>query len=299
MKLIAGTRGSELAKRQTALVITELKLKYPAIDIETKIIKTKGDKILNSPLSKIKGKGLFTKELEMALLSGEIDFAVHSLKDLPVDLPQGLDCSVYLKRDKPNDVLISKNGKTLKDIPKNGQIATGSLRRALQLKRIRPDIKTIDIRGNINTRLEKFKNSDWDGIVFAYAGLARLDMESEISQILPFEIMLPAVAQGIIAVEVRTSSKASEYLKELTHLETSILGRAERTFLSAMGGGCQIPLACSSSLLKDTLTLTGLYMPDNGNFFISELISGNKENPEGLGKLLAQKILTKYKELKK
>ncbi|MCC6932221.1 MAG: hydroxymethylbilane synthase [Deltaproteobacteria bacterium] len=294
-RIVAGTRGSELAQIQTDLVIAELTRVYPDLEVEKRVIKTKGDKILDVPLAKIGDKGLFTKELENALFSGEIDFAVHSLKDLPVELPQGLKTTACIKREKPNDIVVLKHAKRLADLPDNAVIATGSLRRALQLKKIKPQIQIAEIRGNINTRLEKLANANWDGMVLAYCALSRLGKENLITELLPYEVMLPAVAQGIIAVESRDDSKSIELFSRINDKETESCGILERAFLFGLGGGCRVPMACNAYVEGSELHATGLYMPNDGEQYILETISGNMVDAYELGIQLAKQALSKVK----
>ena len=263
--------------------------------IETRIIKTKGDRILHMPLAKIGGKGLFTKELEVSLANREIDFAVHSLKDLPVELPEGLTIGAYLERDLPNDVLISKGNLSLDDIPQQGTIATGSLRRKFQLLRYRRDLNVADIRGNIETRLRKLEENDWDGLILAHAALKRLDKTDLISDVIPQEIMYPAVGQGIVAVECRDEAAMHEIFSAVNHHESAVCARAERAFLQGIGGGCQVPLGVISTIQERQLTLSGIYMPQEDNI-IQERVAESVASPEQIGQKLAERILNRVKK---
>ncbi|MCP4404859.1 MAG: hydroxymethylbilane synthase [bacterium] len=289
-KLIAGTRGSNLARTQTQTVIDLLRKTSPKLEIETRIVKTKGDHIQDTPLIQIGGKGLFTKELEVSLAKREIDFAVHSLKDLPVELPPGLTLGAYLTRDLPNDVLVSKGNLALDDIPHQGTIATGSLRRKFQLLRYRSDLQIVDIRGNIETRLQKLKNNNWDGLILAHAALKRLEKTEIISDLISQEIMYPAVAQGIVAVECRDETAMHDIFRPINHGNTAIYAIAERAFLQDIGGGCQVPLGVISDIQGEQLTLSGIYMPQEDNI-IQERVVGDARSPEQTGRELAEKIL--------
>lgn len=299
-KLIAGTRGSVLARIQTKTACTQLKENIPTIEIETKVIKTKGDKILDTPLAKIDGKGLFTKELENVLLSGKIHFAVHSLKDLPVELPKGLTIGAYLKRANHNDVLISKDGLGLgfDAIPENGTIATGSLRRALQIKKLRPDLKTHDIRGNITTRITKFYDSNWDGLIVAGAALARMDITDLSASEIEDDSMLSAVGQGIIAIECKDDPEILKHIRTVNHTDTELSAIAERAYLEGLGGGCQVPMACHASIEGSKIRLKGLYMPEDGKYFIKNTYLGYLDDARGLGLKLAEYMLSEYEKLR-
>ncbi len=228
--------------------------------------------------------------MEVSLAKREIDFAVHSLKDLPVDLPPGLTLGAYLTRDLPNDVLVSKGNLALDDIPHQGTIATGSLRRKFQLLRYRSDLQIVDIRGNIETRLQKLKNNHWDGLILAHAALKRLEKTEIISDLISQEIMYPAVGQGIVAVECRDETAMHDIFSPINHGSTAIYAIAERAFLQGIGGGCQIPLGVISDIQGEQLTLSGIYMPQEDTI-IQERVVGDARSPEQTGKELAEKIL--------
>ena len=289
--LVAGSRGSSLALKQTQTVIDLLKTAYPSLNIELKIIKTKGDHIQDTPLAKIGGKGLFTKELENSLLEKEIDFAVHSLKDLPVELPSGLTISAYIKRELANDVLISKKNKSLREIPQHGVIATGSLRRKLQLLKYRQDLCIVGVRGNIETRIEKLYKNNWDGLILAYAALKRLGKTHIIREILPEDLMYPAVGQGIIAVECREEPESYQLFSAINDRNTEMCAIAERAFLKGLGGGCQVPVGVITTLQAETIRLAGVYLPEEGNYCIRENIVFDASQPAMAGQKLAEKIL--------
>ncbi len=291
-KLVAGTRGSSLARIQTQRVIELLQQTYPALEIDVRIIKTKGDHIQDTPLAKIGGKGLFTKELEHCLSNREIDFAVHSLKDLPVELPAGLALGAYITRDMPNDVLISKGNLPLSDIPSNGIIATGSLRRKFQLLRYRNDFRIVDVRGNIETRIRKLSENDWDGLILAHAALKRLDKTELISEVIPLVTMYPAVGQGIIAIECRDESAMYAIFSAVNDKETALCAAAERVFLGGLGGGCQVPVGVISEIRNEQLMLAGIYIPEEGKR-IKATVIGDVNSPEKAGEQLAANILEK------
>lgn len=291
---IIGSRGSELALWQTEFVKNSLENHFPEINLEIKIIKTTGDKLLDVALSKIGDKGLFTKQIETALLDNEIDLAVHSLKDLQTLQPNGLTIGAVSKREIPNDVLISKKFKTIDDLPKNAKVATGSLRRKSQLLNYRPDLQIFEIRGNLQTRFKKFDESDLDAMILAYAGVHRLKMDERISQIIPFENMLPAVGQGAMAVEIREDDEDSiEVLKTISDVETTLCVTAERSFLRALEGGCQVPIGANAFIKNDKIELEGFVGSLDGIANLREKISGEKSEAENLGKQLAQILIEK------
>lgn len=292
-KIVIGTRGSELALWQTNFVKDLLQKKFPSFEIELKIIKTKGDKILDVPLAKIGDKGLFTKELEVKLLEGEIDLAVHSLKDLETEINENLIIGAITKRHKVNDVLIArKKGITLKQLPSNAKIGTGSLRRKAQLLHINPNFQIFDLRGNVPTRIQKFFDSDWDAIILARAGVERLALNKYISSVIPTSIILPAVGQGALGIECRKDDKELlGILSKINHKKTEIETRAERAFLRSLEGGCQVPIACLAKIEKDNLTIEGKILSLDGSIYFHQKISGSIRKPEKLGEKLAQNLL--------
>ena len=260
MKVVVGTRGSKLALTQTKWVINELERHYPEIVFETKIIKTKGDLIQNKPLDKIGDKGIFTKEIEMELLEGTIDMAVHSMKDMPSKLPPGLSFTKTPRREDARDVLILKEGySSIEDLPLGATLATGSKRRKYQLLAYRPDLNIVPIRGNVDTRLRKLEEEKLDGIVLAAAGLHRLGLAHRITCYLPMEIMLPAPSQGALAIEIRQEDTAIyDLLKVLEDPISSIQVRAERTFMDTINGGCHMPIGAYCEVKDTTLRMRGL-----------------------------------------
>ena len=293
-RFIIGTRGSELALWQTNWVKDKLQKSFPSLTIETKIIKTKGDKILDSSLSKIGDKGLFTREIENQLLSGGIDLAVHSLKDLPTVLPEGLTIGAVSERIDQRDVLISKKYESIDELPHGAKVATGSLRRKSQLLNYRPDLNVVDIRGNLNSRFRKFEESDLDAMILAYAGVNRLAIEEYIKTIIPTDVMLPATCQGIMAVEIRENDKSvQDTVKVINDRHSEKESRAERSFLNRLEGGCQIPVGVYSKSADYSIYMEGMVGSLDGSIVIRERIIGNDSKPEGLGNNLALMLLEK------
>jgi hydroxymethylbilane synthase len=253
-----GTRGSALALYQANQVKLSIETNFPDVQAEIVIIHTKGDKILDVALSKIGDKGLFTKELEVALLSNEVDMAVHSLKDLPTFFPEGLQLGAVLPRAEVRDALVSRNGKTLKELGAGDVIATSSLRRKAQLLAYNPDFKIVDIRGNVNTRLSKMDNGYCAAMIMAAAGLQRLNLDERITEIIDPETVIPAVSQGIIAIETRVDDEQiATVMNGINHLQTLLIAIAERAFLKAMDGGCQVPIGCYSEVSGYEIVFTG------------------------------------------
>ena len=292
-KLIIGSRGSDLALWQANFVKSELEKKNRNLAVEIKIINTKGYKILDVALSKIGDKGLFTKELEVKLLNDDIDIAVHSLKDLQTDLPKGLKLACVTKRHSVEDVLIArKKGITIDKLKEDATVATGSLRRRAQLKHIRPDIKVVELRGNVPTRIEKFIKSNWDAIILARAGVERLKLNKYISSIIDKQIMLPAVGQGALGIEIKNTNKIAERIIRSIHDEnTFAAATAERALLKKLEGGCQIPIGAFAEVRKNGLYLTGLVASIDGDITLTKTLRGSKKNPEVLGKKLASDLI--------
>ncbi|SHG89650.1 hydroxymethylbilane synthase [Thermosyntropha lipolytica DSM 11003] len=287
-----GTRGSQLAVWQARQVAWRIKEEFPDINIQIYTVRTKGDKILDVALSKIGDKGLFTKEIEKELLSGNIDIAVHSMKDLPSVLERGLTLGAVLKRENPQDVLVSARRYKFDSLPEGAVIGTSSLRRTAQIKAARPDINVVDIRGNVETRIRKMMENDLDAIVVAYAGVKRLNLETYISDYLPYEIMLPAVGQGAIAVECREGDqKVLRILKRINDQATMAEVRAERAFMRTLEGGCQMPVGALARSLEGKLVLEGLIASLDGRMVYRDKMEGSIDYPEELGIKLAQKLL--------
>jgi hydroxymethylbilane synthase len=269
-----GTRDSVLALWQTKWVVNELKKVWPNLDCQVIAVKTKGDKILDVSLSKIGDKGLFTKELETSLLGGQIDLAVHSLKDLPTELPIGCSLGAICRRTEPGDVLISKVGRTLKELPPSSRIGTSSLRRKAQILYYRPDLQIKDLRGNIPTRLQKLEQADLDAIVIAAAGVERLGLRERIAEYLPYEICLPAVGQGAIALEQRTGDhQVRRLIAPLHDEESAVTTLAERALLRRLEGGCQIPIAALGRRDNGRLILDARVASIDG----SQMVMGTRE----------------------
>ncbi len=294
-KLIVGTRGSELALWQSSFVQSRLSSLFPSLHIELNVIKTLGDKILDSPLSKIGDKGLFTKELEKALLEGSIDVAVHSMKDIPTQIPEGLHIGAITEREDVRDVFIAHPKKSftkIEDVPPGAKIATGSLRRRSQLLHWRSDLVIIDLRGNLNTRMKKLEKSDWDGMILARAGVKRLGWEDRITQILPFELMLPAVGQGALGIELRIGDeRVSNIVRPLHHRETAQAILSERSFLRYLEGGCQIPIGTYGRIENGRFVLDAVIGSLDGTKTVKGHIAGDPDQSESLGTKLAEQLL--------
>jgi len=289
-----GTRGSQLALYQAELTKTSLENKFPELIFEIVVIQTKGDKILDVSLSKIGDKGLFTKEIENALLDESVDIAVHSLKDLPTTLPDGLKLGAVLERGEFRDALVSKSGRKLYELKGNEIIATSSLRRKASLLRYNSSLNIIDIRGNVNTRLKKMEEGYCDALIMAAAGLQRLELDSYITEIINPEVIIPAASQGIIAIESRDGDKrTSELLEAVNHLPTWNAGVAERSFLRTVEGGCQVPAGCFSYLNGNIFFLTGFVASTDGTVYLLETESGPASEPHAIGEKLARRLLAR------
>ncbi|MGE5702962.1 MAG: hydroxymethylbilane synthase [Clostridia bacterium] len=286
-----GSRKSMLALTQTNWVIDQLKQLHPGSSFTVHEIVTKGDRIVDVTLSKVGGKGLFVKEIEQSLFEKETDMAVHSLKDMPSELPEGLVIGAIPKRVDPRDVLISLSGKTLDELPEGALVGTSSLRRSAQLLNYRPDLRIQSIRGNIDTRLRKLKEEGFDAIVLAAAGLERVQWEGTITQFLPVEISLPAVGQGALAIECRADdTEMLALLKTFDHEPTRLAVTAERSFLHKMQGGCQVPIGAYATIENEThITLTGLVGAPDGSQLLKHTATGT--DPVRLGQLVAESLL--------
>ena len=296
MKVVVGTRGSKLALTQTKWVIDQLKERNPQVEFEVKIIKTKGDLIQHLSLDKIGDKGLFVKEIEQQLLDKEIDIAVHSMKDMPSTLPAGLRFAGTPEREDPRDVLILKEGyKNIDDLPRGAKIGTGSKRRKYQLLKYRPDLEIVPIRGNIDTRIQKIKDENLDGIVLAAAGMIRAGMTEQISYYFPVDLMVPAPAQGALAIEIRENDLEIESLVNSIKDEvTQVRVAAERGFLIGVNGSCHVPMGAYCEIVGDQLKLTGLYGNEEGSKLVIKTLEGSIESPIDLGVELAQLVLKEY-----
>ncbi|RPJ12549.1 MAG: hydroxymethylbilane synthase [Desulfobacteraceae bacterium] len=287
-----GTRGSKLALWQANWVKSELIKKFPDLSIETVIIKTKGDKILDVPLAKVGGKGLFVKEIEEALISNHVDIAVHSMKDMPAELLDGLAIGAIPEREIPVDVLISKNNLFLSQLPRKARIGTSSLRRLAQIRHIRPDLVILPLRGNLDTRIRKLDSGEMDAIVLAAAGVKRLGLESLITEYLSEDTMLPAVGQGALCIEIRKDDgDVVEFTDSLDHPITRNVVMGERAFLKKLEGGCQIPIAGHGKAWENRFSIIGLVADLEGKTIIKDTLSGPLESSESVGTALADKLL--------
>lgn len=291
-KIVIGSRGSELALWQTNWVKKQLEEVYPSVKISVKIIKTEGDKILDVALSMIGDKGLFTKAIEEALLEGYIDLAVHSLKDLPTTLPDGLCIGAVSKREDQHDAFVSLKHNSLAELPLGSTIATGSLRRKCQLLHYRSDLNIIDVRGNINTRLLKLEQEGWDGMILALAGLMRLDLREHLKQIIPEDIILPAVSQGVMAVETRSDdTELLNMLESLNNKESIYQITAERSMLKTVEGGCQIPVGVFTKIDSDIIQLDAMIGTIDGKKVVRCIMKDKVENSEELGRRVGLDLL--------
>lgn len=298
MKIRVGTRGSNLALIQTNWAIDRLKEKFPEVEFEVKIIKTKGDKILHLSLDKIGDKGLFVKEIESQLLEGEIDLAVHSMKDMPAEVVEGLKFAAVPKREDPRDVIILREGlNSFDELPIGANIGTGSKRRKYQLLRKRPDLNIVPIRGNIETRISKIESENLDGIVLAASGVIRADLEDKITEYLPVDLMIPAPAQGALALEIRENDEELEKMIDAIKDEISqIQTDAERSYLAGIDGSCHIPMGAYCEVDGEKLTLTGIFGDEDGEKITVASLEGNRDNPKELGSNLAKLVLKKHRE---
>ncbi|MEQ8187944.1 MAG: hydroxymethylbilane synthase [Candidatus Eremiobacterota bacterium] len=290
-EIIIGTRGSRLALIQSEYIMTKFQERgYSSV---LKIIKTKGDKILDTPLSKIGDKGLFVKEIEEELLRKTIDIAVHSLKDLPSVLPDELCIGAIPEREDKRDVFISNDGRKLHDLPSGKIIGTSSLRRKAQILSLRPDFIVKDIRGNLDTRLRKLEELEFDGLILAAAGLIRMNLKNRITEYLSTDMVIPSAGQGAIAVEVRKDNKqVMELLKEIDDPVSRDEITAERSFLFTIEGGCQIPAGASASISGNGLILKGFIASTDGKKFFRGEVRGDRNRGKELGKELAEKLLS-------
>ena len=292
MTIKIGTRASKLALVQAQWVIDRITTRYTDVNVELIKITTKGDRIINRPLSTIGGKGLFVKEIEESLSKGEIDVAVHSLKDVPAELPDNLCIGVFPEREDPHDVMLSKHNIPLKDLPAGSFIGTSSLRRAAQILHYRSDLKIVPLRGNLDTRIRKLEGTDVQAIVVAAAGLKRMGLTDKITQPLSFDCMLPAVGQGALGLEFRLDDEETIHrLKFLDHYETRVAVEAERSFLMELQGGCQIPIAGFARLKDNSLLLDGLVADLDGDTIFRDTVSGPLEKAKELGATLANMLL--------
>ncbi|MYC12935.1 MAG: hydroxymethylbilane synthase [Gemmatimonadetes bacterium] len=295
MKLVIGSRGSALALWQANWARRKLASAYPDFSIEIEVIKTEGDRLSETPVSQIGGKEVWTKEIEHALLSGSIDLAVHSLKDLPTRLPEGLVLGAVSAREDVRDVLVSKNDRVFRDLPEGATVATGSLRRQAQLKHARPDLNFVAIRGNVDTRVKKLETENLDGIILAAAGLKRLGLGDRIADFIDPEICLPAPGQAALGIEIREGDqRITELVGVLNCVETQQAVTAERTMLAALGGDCRVPIGGYAAFDKasiDVLLLSGVVASPDGRQVISERAEGQAPSAEQLGVRVAKGLI--------
>lgn len=296
-KLVVGTRSSQLALWQADFVIGELAKKYPELVVEKRLMTTKGDKILNAPLAKIGGKGLFTKELETAMLEGEIDIAVHSLKDMPVVVPEGLVITAITQRADPGDAFVSSKYESFQQLPAGAKVGTSSLRRKAQLLHARTDLQIEDLRGNVNTRLRKMEEENFDGIILACAGLKRLGFGDKIRQVLPQTMCLPAVGQGALAIECRQADKETrELLEFLNDRCTRLCTEAERGFLATVEGGCQVPVGVHAVSAEAGIRVEAVIASLDGSTLLRDALEAEVKDAQearAVGVNLAEKLLAR------
>lgn len=289
-----GTRASALALWQAEWVKSELEKKYTGMTVSLTKIKTTGDKILDVPLAKVGGKGLFVKEIEEAMLANEIDIAVHSMKDVPTFFPDGLHLSCITKREDARDALLTRNNMKFKDLPQGANVGTSSLRRQAQLMNLRPDFNIQQLRGNVDTRLRKLKEGQYDAIILAAAGVKRLGLAENVSEYLDPEISLPAIGQGALGIECRVDDRElNDLIAFFNHADTRFCVTGERALLRRLEGGCQVPIACYGQMQNGVLNLVGLVGSVDGKRIIKESIAGAPDKAEKLGVTLAEKLLSR------
>jgi len=305
--LIIGTRGSPLAVWQAEHVAARLGETCPGLSVRLERIRTTGDRILDVPLAQVGGKALFVKEIEEALLAGRVDLAVHSMKDVPTDLPEGLAIAAIPQREDPADVLISREGRRLADLPRGARVGTSSLRRQSQLLQHRPDLVVVGLRGNLDTRIRKLGSEGLDAIVLAAAGVKRLGLDRLVTEVLPPDVVLPAVGQGALGIEVRDrqgsrgageqgrsegcDASVAELVRDLDHADTHLAVRAERAMLRGLGGGCQVPIAALAAVDGTALLLRGLIASTDGATVIRGEARGAAADPDAVGHGLAVELL--------
>ncbi len=288
-----GTRGSQLALWQANWVKEAIEVHFPHLSVDIRIIKTRGDKIQDVPLAKVGGKGLFVKEIEESLLAGQIDIAVHSMKDMPGDIPDGLCIGAVPERENPFDVWISGRGIGLGCLGSGARIGTSSLRRSAQLLHVQPDLCIVPLRGNLDTRLKKLEGTDIDGIILAAAGIRRLGLTERITEYLKEDVLLPAAGQGALCIEIRHMDvRTADVVSVLDHSPTRHVVLAERAFLHRLQGGCQVPIAAHAKTDGTTLSLHGLVASTDGQRIIRDSVSGPEGRAESIGLMLADRLLS-------
>ncbi len=293
-KIRIATRKSPLALWQAYFIRDELLARHPSLQCEIVKLSTEGDRILDTPLAKIGGKGLFIKELEQALIDDRVDIAVHSMKDVTVDLPEALHIPVICQREEPWDAFVSNQYEHFLDLPQGARLGTSSMRRQMQLKAARPDLEVVSLRGNVNTRLAKLDAGEFDAIILAAAGLIRLEMPERIKEALPPELCLPAVAQGAVGVQCRKNDDETlALLMHLDHPPTHARVIAERAMNATLEGGCQVPIAGFSEIHEDTLHLRGIVGTPDGSLLLHADVAGLTRNAEEIGQEVAKQLLEK------
>lgn len=292
-KVIIGTRGSMLALWQAEWVKSLLLEIDPKLTVELMKIKTTGDKITDVPLAMVGGKGLFVKEIEEAMQRGEIDLAVHSMKDVPTILPPNLHITAILKREDPRDALLSRGNVKFADLPKGSRVGTSSLRRSCQLISVRPDLKIISLRGNLDTRMRKLDEGEFDAIILAAAGVRRLGWKDRISEYIDPKVSLPAIAQGAVGIECREDDKFMNALVDpLRHADSAVCVNAERAALAKLEGGCQVPIAAHATLVAGRVVMDGLVGSLDGKTIVRAHKEGAPEDAESIGFALADELLS-------
>jgi hydroxymethylbilane synthase len=287
-----GTRGSQLALWQANWVKDRIMENHPDADVSLRVIKTSGDKILDVPLAKVGGKGLFVKEIEEAMLAGEIHMAVHSMKDMPGEFPEGLCIAAVPVRETPLDAFLARKVQEIKQLPEGAAIGTSSLRRASQLLYLRPDLKIIPLRGNIDTRIRKLESENLDAVILAAAGIRRLGFAHCITSQINPETMLPAVGQGALCIEARNDdTKILNLLAQINDPETACTVSAERAFLKRLQGGCQVPIAAFAQIRGKEIVIDGMVAETDGSVLLRKQLRGPVENPEQLGTKLAETLI--------
>ena len=289
---VVGTRGSRLALRQTELVVQSLRAHHPQLQFRLREVRTEGDRRARASLSRIGGQGVFVRELEAVVARGEVDLAVHSLKDVPAELAPGLTLAAIPHRGDPRDALVSRNGATLATLPAGARVGTGSGRRAVQLRARRSDLTPVDIRGNVDTRIRKVEEGQVDAVVLAAAGLERLGLLTRAAEVLPLEVMLPAVGQGALAVEARADDGGVlALLRAIDHRESRLACRAERAFLRRLGGGCRLPFGALAVVEGEVVRARGFISDAEGARFFRAEASGPAAEAESIGVRLAERLL--------
>jgi hydroxymethylbilane synthase len=292
-KLIIATRGSKLALWQSEHVKAELEKAHPSLEVELSVMMTKGDKILDTPLAKIGGKGLFTKELEEAMLRGEAHIAVHSLKDVPMEFPTGLKLGVITKREDVRDAMLSEKYASLETLPHGAVVGTTSLRRRMQLLKLRPDFVIKNLRGNVNTRIRKLKEGEFDAIILASAGINRLGLAHEVAHFVPIskDVMIPASGQAALGIEIVDDPEVERLVSVLNDQNAIIETRVERDFVTILEGGCQVPIGVNAEIEGENLHVKAILGMPDGSEMMSESITSTRAEYANVGKALAQSVL--------